>query len=308
MSTRRARSGGVRVPRILFVLATVLGGVAVAALAIPSPSPPAVELQGSLGYRIGYYHERQRRWDLWTMAADGSDKRLLIARPPATDHAPSPDGRLIAFTSHSGTTIRVIRSDGTHKRRLIGPVSFYGHPAEVSSPSWSPDGRQIAFNVYDNEEFRQQIFIANIDGTHIRPLRATFSSWKYDTGPPAWSAAGLIAFSHNNWLWVIRPDGTGLRRLAEGGDDEYSWSPDGGRLARSAGGQIEVIDLATGHQRELECGRFPAWAPTGDKIAFDTLGSCGHPRAEIWVMNSDGTGQQQLTNDQVNDQHPFWLK
>ncbi len=48
---------------------------------------------------------------------------------------------------------------------------------------------------------------------------------------------------------------------------------------------------------------FPAWSPTGDKIAFLTYGGAG----EIFVMNADGTNSITLTDDFAGvRRQPVW--
>ena len=48
---------------------------------------------------------------------------------------------------------------------------------------------------------------------------------------------------------------------------------------------------------------FPAWSPDGTKIAFQ---SDRDGNTNIYVMNTDGTGQVSLTNSPANDSSSTW--
>src|SRR6185436_11226570 len=47
----------------------------------------------------------------------------------------------------------------------------------------------------------------------------------------------------------------------------------------------------------------PAWSPDGRKLAFV---SERDGNAEIYVMNADGSAQENLTRQPANDSHPAW--
>lgn len=47
----------------------------------------------------------------------------------------------------------------------------------------------------------------------------------------------------------------------------------------------------------------PAWSPDGTKIAF-TSNRVGD--SQIWVMNADGSGATNISNNEENDHHPQW--
>jgi Tol biopolymer transport system component len=75
--------------------------------------------------RIVFYSDRSGAAGIWTMAADGTDPRLIIELGLATVGAPSvsPNGKWITFISdldHLGAarSTYTVRSDGTHLRRL----------------------------------------------------------------------------------------------------------------------------------------------------------------------------------------------
>jgi TolB protein len=89
-----------------------------------------------------------------------------------------------------------------------------------------------------------------------------------------------------------------------------SWSPDGKRLAFSAGPalqhQIYVIDVDGRHARRLTSGeqnRWPAWSPDGKSIVFM---SDRDGQGELYVMNVDGSSQQRLTRTPVHEFAPVW--
>ena len=74
-------------------------------------------------------------------------------------------------------------------------------------------------------------------------------------------------------LWIVNVDGSGHRRLGEGGSPR--WSPDGTRLAYTAGGQIHLRWMDTGETATLtQLTESPSgirWSPDGRRIAFNML-------------------------------------
>ena len=74
-------------------------------------------------------------------------------------------------------------------------------------------------------------------------------------------------------LWIVGSDGSGHRRLAAGGSPR--WSPDGTRLAYTAGGQIHLRWMDTGETAALtQLTESPGglrWSPDGTRIAFNML-------------------------------------
>jgi Tol biopolymer transport system component len=151
---------------------------------------------------------------LMLMRPNGSQKHAVPhtrVGPHGTVSGPvwSPDGRRIVYGREdpdNGTAgAYVIDVDGSSQHLLAPPGGF---------ATWSPDGRQVAFIGAKNH-----VWTAKPGGTDAVDL--TPDSTAVDT-EPAWSPDGrLIAFSRmplgavytKATLWVIRPDGTGARRV-----------------------------------------------------------------------------------------------
>jgi len=112
-------------------------------------------------------------------------------------------------------------ASGTNVKLIGGGINTY--------PSWSPDGKRIAFRkIIDNGN--SEVFVANADGSGIRNLtnNPAFDGW------PAWSPDGSeIAFASNRnssyEIYVMNADGTDVRKVAnsEGRATAPAWSPDG---------------------------------------------------------------------------------
>ena len=183
--------------------------------------------------------------------------------------------------------------------------------ANGCAPSWSPDGKKVAFgNGFD-------IWVIDTDNTNLTSLTSNLSSFDWTA---AWSPDGKkIAFmssrSGNFDIWVTDCDGTNTTQLTTGQSDEGypAFSPDGKKIAfysgRSKNWDIWVLDIQNGNLTQLtfhpKNDMQPAWSPDGKKIAFASFRG-SKIDTDIWVMGSDGSNLTQLTNDPAHEDHPTW--
>ncbi len=239
-------------------------------------------------------HGESRNGSIVVARADGSDRKVIF-EGPATDDLIlpvwSPRGDVILFTLgglYQRETIKParlmsIRPDGS------GLTALTAADENSGSPSWSPDGKQVAYRVTKGP----------VRGLHILDL-ATGKSRKLETGSeydvfPDWSPRGdWIAFTSKRdgdyEIYRIRPDGSGLQRLthAPGKNAHSSFSPDGKWIAFSTGMQ--------GFKDEAIHMLLPS--PAG--LTFQ-------PYGEIAVMRADGSNIHLLTDNSTEEGAPSWL-
>ena len=180
------------------------------------------------------------------------------------------DGKRIAF--HFDGNIWVANTDGSD------PVNLSNTTGDVEErPSWSSDGTRILYHVHVFGQSAFDVFVMNQDGSGVTNLTPGTPDW--NDREPAWS-----------------PDGT---RIAFGSDrtgagDLYTMGSDGSDLVRLTDGVMDTN---------------PRWSPDGQRIVFTRFldPAQGGTDFELFVINSDGTGLTQLTdNGDFRTTHADW--
>jgi TolB protein len=156
------------------------------------------------------------------------------------------------------------------------PVTILRSQEPILSPSWSADGRYLAYATYANR--RAAIFRQDV-ATGVRQLVSSFPGLN---GAPAFSPDGsqlalVLSKDGNPDIYVMNLAGGPPRRLTQhfAIDTEPTWSPDGRYIYftsdRSGGPQIYRVPASGGPEERVTFegvyNARPAVSPDGRKIA-----------------------------------------
>ncbi|MDF1844813.1 MAG: DPP IV N-terminal domain-containing protein [Rubripirellula sp.] len=220
-------------------------------------------------------HDLAFHWFLYVMDADGQNQRRVTKTPIGMIFQWSPNGTQFVFQSScedvknkakdgaASSTIYVMNLDGTQQKRLT-PVEN-----DDGFPSWSPDGKRIAF--CSNRHGNKDIFVMNADGSDVRRL----TSNEANDSVPTWSPDGKqIAFTSlrkSETACVVNANGTQETALAVRGRP-VAWSPDGQSLLIENDGQLVFTGADGRNPKELTQEGKPAldgeYSPDGKAVFY----------------------------------------
>jgi Tol biopolymer transport system component len=218
---------------------------------------------------------------LYLANTDGTNvRRLTHDRLDAREPSFSPDGTRIVYaarvldasnyyTEHGA--IDLIAADGTHRRSLTS-----GLRGDAGSPTWSPDGRWIAFIDTVSTEYgsssRSDLYVVRPDGTSRHRLAINVDDW---SRPLAWSSDSreIAVVGANEQLYRIGANAKKPVRVTHStwgsATTDVAWSPDGRKIAYVRGRivvnncfcdddgsdvtnrHLWILDLKTGSRRRV---------------------------------------------------------
>lgn len=286
---------------------------------IPAGSNAAFKREGTILYAST--KKNVRNWDLFTIKADGSGRQQLTDTPEPEQHPSwSPDGKQILFTRGDVMTnidIYVMDADSSNATRLTehperdqrgvfspdgktiafvsqrdGDVAIWLMAADGSNPrklvqgrepSFSPDGRRLAFtsSAFDDND---EIYLIDLDGSNR--TRLTENRRKLD------------------WFASFSPQGDRLVYNSEefGGQELMLMRADGQ-------GQTRISIAEKTYEQE------PVWSPDGKGIAY--AGKMGDDEYDIYLIGTAGFDLDEMDepplmpinltdNDDRDDMSPSW--
>ena len=320
-STARNRTSfpEVRCRRIASALIGLGAVVAVTALASACRgSEPSLDPRAGLAFT----RTDGQRSSVWVAKADGSDARQMAAK--AFAGTLSPDGRRLAYSlpqdrPSSGLTPLYVVDLSGGKPRLIGETSGYAwspdsarlvvsdgnalrlvEPAtgkqqtligrvDIGEFSFAPDGKSLAYdraNGKAGREYRSDIFVVRLSDHKINQLTHDGHSDR-----PAWGGRWIVYRSFHfagDWsigrLRLIRPDGSGDRRLARGDEDPAQAQMGLDPLEVSEDGTRLLACAAS----EFYCPPVTFTLPDGEKHVLRVDDPAAHV-VEAWDFARDGT-------------------
>jgi Tol biopolymer transport system component len=263
-------------------------------------------------------------YEIFAMAPDGSQVSNLTSSW-ADDLAPawSPDGKRIVFVSYRDTlagkwglgngSIYIMDFDpltgtgGGNVTRLTDDEGSEGWP------TWSPDGKRIAFQ--SDRSGNWDIWIINTDGTGLRNLTNHPQADRYaDWSPDGRKIAFTSKRSGNEDIWVVNVDGSKPVKLTKAGErDRYPfWSPDGQKLTFNTNrdGNFEVYAMNADGSSPRNVSQTPKseegladWSPDGKYLVLysDRTGN-----KEVFVLDLASSRWTNITNNPASDEFCSW--
>jgi dipeptidyl aminopeptidase/acylaminoacyl peptidase len=255
------------------------------------------------------YEVQKTNWEenafernLWIgEVASGETHALTTAKKSSTNPAWSPDGKWIAFLSDrpgqiAGTAegkkqLYVISADGGEAQQISKVES------DVNDFEWAPDSKRIAFSMSDP------------DSKAMKDRKEQYGDYSVVHSDYQMTHLWTVEFSSGSSP-AAEP-----KRLTEGDKfsvGDFSWSPEGTRIAFSAQKDPDLISGETADLYVVNVNdkavkkivstpgpdRSPKWSPDGKRIAFETSAGARYffySNSRIGVVSPDGGAVQILT-------------
>ena len=280
----------------------------------PSPAAPTAEASHALvaAGRIVYLRETLEGVDrFFTINSDGTDERALDETCECAHWAA--DGiHLLGLndTGHGTWSFTTYRFDGAEGTVLDNPIETLN----LAPGATTADGRVIAFSGWDESRpSNSGLWIASPDLSDLRQVLPLQEDWlAVEPMGITPDGARIVFFAetgpdgevdHAGDHYVVRSDGTGLRRLSPADErtpylhmPTISLSPDGRQAVFATHETVYVIDLRGGEARPITTepgfAWAPAWSPAGDWIAYTKF----HGMTSVIVLvRPDGTEHHEIS-------------
>ncbi len=242
-------------------------------------------------------------------ALGGQPKKIVVDADSGA--AVSPDGKQIAFLHESEreSAIMLANADGSNQQKLTGFQNSDEFFIEGLVPSWSPDGRTIAYAAVIHEKEKTRLKLLGLDVKDGTRRLLSDRDWSVMVGIQ-WLPDGHLIVCANEksetefapvQLWFIAPNSE-PQRLTNDTNDYFRVS------ATAAGDSLVTLEnrgvanlwvapmndasRATQIAPASDIWSGIAWTPDGNFIYCSKAGG----EFDIWTMNADGTNQKQVSS------------
>lgn len=197
-------------------------------------------------------------------------------------------GKILFLSDRLGSKdgdLMVMDPDGSNVALWAAGSQDWIYRQAKAGQDMSPDGRyQVVVSEFRIDAFpdhkldHYELFIVPVaEGGPPRQLTqlTELNAMSYDAvwSPTEYRIAFVSSSSGGDEIYTIRPDASELTRLTF---NDWEWD------------------------------KHPSWSSDGSKLAF--WSNRGTARRQIWIMNADGSGQRNLSNNEFNDWDPVWVK
>ena len=254
-------------------------------------------------------------WKMYVMNKDGSEQNeikdfTVCCEQPVISN----NNKKVSFVHNTEKWVYelyIVNTDGTGLNLIDSGKSYCG------APRWSQDDSKIVYIKNLNDTICG-IFLYDLINKSITQLTDSNVC-----GIPSFSPDGkTITYYENGNICLMKLDGSNKKILLRHAGS-YKWSPKGDKIAYLSTGEINssqiFVAMSDGTNTKQLTNSYvpswdsgfppfgnynPQWTPDESKIVYvsEAAHKCGNP--EIFIMNSDGTNQIELTNSNFRSEDP----
>lgn len=220
----------------------------------------------------------------------------------------SPDGASVALLHTRAGNTDVVVVD----LKSGEGVNVSGTAGAERDLAWSPDGSVLLFSSQQGGNF--DICAYTVEDQSVDCLTDTadddfFPVWK----PDATQVAFCRYKNGRNRVFTMDADGGNQAEFYSTYSCYPTWSPDGEKMAFAYNGDIMVVDIESGREKNITRAlisgdwvedTYPMWSPTKDRIVL--LGRFEAYLTEIYSISSGGKKLARLSDNVYEDFFPSW--